>query len=162
MSKDLTLQCEDGIVNIRVGAIIMQNGKILMVKNNIHPEYYYSVGGRVKFGESAEEAVKREVFEELNLNLEIDRLGFVQENFFYADAYGKPNQLFYEIDFFFYMKLPEDFAFEPKSFKEGENDEFLEWIDINGPEKYYPECFRTELANTVPYVKHLLKDERNE
>jgi len=45
MNKDITLPCEDGIVNLRVGAIIQKDGKILMVGNKIRPEYLYSVGG---------------------------------------------------------------------------------------------------------------------
>ena len=62
MNKDMCVACDDGILNIRVGAIIMKDGKILMVGND--RDYLYSVGGRVKFGETAEEAVVREVLEE--------------------------------------------------------------------------------------------------
>ncbi|WP_044931830.1 NUDIX hydrolase, partial [Butyrivibrio sp. AC2005] len=47
MGKDMTVPCENGLINIRVGAIILKNGKFLMVGNNIRPEYLYSVGGRV-------------------------------------------------------------------------------------------------------------------
>ena len=31
MNIDMTVPCADGIINIRVGAIIMKNGKLLMV-----------------------------------------------------------------------------------------------------------------------------------
>lgn len=61
MKKDMTVPCEDGLINIRVGAIIMKDGQMLMVGNKIRPEYLYSVGGRIKFGETVEEAVIREV-----------------------------------------------------------------------------------------------------
>ena len=71
MNKDMCVACDDGILNIRVGAIIMKDGKILMVGND--RDYLYSVGGRVKFGETAEEAVVREVFEETGVQMEIDR-----------------------------------------------------------------------------------------
>ena len=37
MAKDMSVPCDDGIINIRVGAIIMKNGKILMVGNKMHP-----------------------------------------------------------------------------------------------------------------------------
>ena len=74
MNKDMCVVCDDGILNIRVGAIIMKDGKILMVGND--RDYLYSVGGRVKFGETAEEAVVREVLEETGVQMEIDRLGF--------------------------------------------------------------------------------------
>ena len=72
MSKDMTVPCEDGLINLRVGAIIMKNGKILMVGNDRAP-YLYSVGGRIKFGETSEEAVVREVFEETGVKMEVDR-----------------------------------------------------------------------------------------
>ena len=72
MNKDMCVACDDGILNIRVGAIIMKDGKILMVGND--RDYLYSVGGRVKFGETAEEAVVREVLEETGVQMEIDRL----------------------------------------------------------------------------------------
>ena len=56
MSSDMTVQCGNGLINIRVGAIIMKDGKILMV-NNGRNDYLYSVGGRIKFGETTEEAI---------------------------------------------------------------------------------------------------------
>ena len=62
-NKDMTVPCDEGFINIRVGAILMRDGKFLMVGNN-RCDYVYSVGGRIKFGETAEEAVVREVLEE--------------------------------------------------------------------------------------------------
>ena len=64
MGKDMCVPCESGIINLRVGAIIMKDDQILMVGNKRSPEYLYSVGGRIQFGETAEEAVRREVREE--------------------------------------------------------------------------------------------------
>lgn len=40
---------------------IPKDNKLLMVKNE-KQDYMYSVGGRVKFGETSKEAVEREVF----------------------------------------------------------------------------------------------------
>ena len=48
MNKDITLPLEDGIVNLRVGAIIQKDGKILMVGNKERPEDLFSVGGSLK------------------------------------------------------------------------------------------------------------------
>ncbi|MBP5159622.1 MAG: NUDIX domain-containing protein [Lachnospiraceae bacterium] len=76
----MTVPCDDGLINLRVGAIILKNGKILMVGND-RVEYLYSVGGRIKFGETSEEAVVREVFEETGDKMEVDRLGFIHEEF---------------------------------------------------------------------------------
>ncbi len=60
MNKDICVRCGEGVVNIRVGAIIIKDNKVLMVNNN-RDDYYYSVGGRIQFGETAEQAIKREV-----------------------------------------------------------------------------------------------------
>ena len=60
---DMTVPCGNGLLNIRVGANKKKKDKILMVANSKHPEYLYSVGGRIKFGETAEEAVISEVYE---------------------------------------------------------------------------------------------------
>lgn len=81
MNSDLCVKVSDGILNIRVGAIIMKDDKFLMVEND-RDEHLYSVGGRIKFEEPAEEAVIREVFEETGVKMEVDRLGFIHENFF--------------------------------------------------------------------------------
>ena len=54
MSSDMTVACDDGLIHIRVGAIILNDGKFLMVGNE-RSDYLYSVGGRIKFGETAEE-----------------------------------------------------------------------------------------------------------
>lgn len=160
MNRDMSVPCEEGILNIRVGAIILRDGKFLMVGNNGRPEYLYSVGGRIKFGETAEEAVKREVLEETGYELEIDRLGFVHENYFYGDAPTNFGKLIYEISFFFYMKVPDDFEPECNSSTEDDSDEFLRWITPDEPVKYFPEFFRHELKNPTDSVKHFVTDGR--
>jgi ADP-ribose pyrophosphatase YjhB (NUDIX family) len=108
MASDCTVAIDNGYINLRVGAIIQKNGKFLMVGNQ-KDDYLYSVGGRIKFGESAKEAVVREVFEETGVKLEVDRLGFIHENFFYGDYGHKQDKLIYEISYYFYMRTPEDF-----------------------------------------------------
>lgn len=75
MNSDMTVPCDQGFINIRVGAIILKDGKFLMVGNE-KSDYLYSVGGRVKFRETAEDAAVREVLEETGVKMEIERLGF--------------------------------------------------------------------------------------
>ncbi|MBQ5440502.1 MAG: NUDIX domain-containing protein, partial [Clostridia bacterium] len=61
-SIDCTFLTSVGNFNFRIGVIIINGRKILMARNpNDTREYYYSVGGRVKFGESLTDAVIREV-----------------------------------------------------------------------------------------------------
>lgn len=155
MSSDLCVKMEEGILNIRVGAIIMKNDKFLMVENDRF-DHMYSVGGRIKFGETAEEAVVREVFEETGITMEIDRLGFIHENFFPGDSLAKKGNIVHEISLFFYMKVPSEFEPVCDSFTEDGNKERLVWIDVNCPKKYYPEFFKTELLTTQQGVKHFV------
>lgn len=159
MKQDMCVACDDGILNIRVGAIIMKDGMILMVGND-RSDYLYSVGGRIKFGETAEEAVIREVYEETGVMMEIDRLGFVHENYFYGDAPTNMDKQIYEISFFFYMKVPTDFTPTSNSFTEDESKEYLQWVSLDEKIKMYPTFFKTELKNPTDTVKHFVSDER--
>lgn len=151
MNKDMCVACDDGILNVRAGAIIMKDGKILMVGND--RDYLYSVGGRLKFGETAKDTVVREVLEETGVQMEIDRLGFVHENYFYGDAPSNLNKLIYEITFFFYMKVPDTFAPISESFTEDNSKEHLRWVSLDEDMKMYPEFFRTELKDPTDTVK---------
>lgn len=153
--EDLTVPTQNGILTVRVGAIIRKHNKILMVGNE-RSDYYYSVGGRVKFGETAEEAVVREVYEETGVRMEVERLGFVHENFFIGDAKTNFGKKIYEISFYFYMKVPKDFEPVCNSFTEDEQKEHLFWIDRNTDKKYYPEFFREELKNVSSEIKHFV------
>lgn len=155
MNSDLCVKMDEGILNIRVGAIIMKNDKFLMVEND-RSDYLYSVGGRIKFGETAEEAVVREVYEETGVKMEIDRLGFIHENFFADNSLEKQGNIVYEISFYFYMKVPEIFEPVCNSFTEDGDKEYLVWIKSDHPKKYYPEFFRNELASPSAEVKHFV------
>lgn len=161
MGRDMSVQCDDGILNIRVGAIITnRDGKILMVGND-RSDYLYSVGGRIKFGETAEQAVVREVLEETGVKMEIDRLGFVHENYFYGDAPKNCGKLIYEISFFFYIKVPKDFAPVCNSFTEDDTAEHLTWVAPDCKQKIYPDFFKTELLTAQSSgVKHFVTDNR--
>jgi 8-oxo-dGTP pyrophosphatase MutT (NUDIX family) len=161
MNKDVCVPCDGGLVNIRAGAIIIKDGKLLMAGNGARPDYLYSVGGRIKFGETAEEAVVREVYEETGVRMEIDRLGFIHENYFYGDAPANNGKLIYEISFFFYMKVPEDYEPVSGSFTEDGHTEYLRWIAPDDPVRYYPDFLRTELGRQCEGVKHFVTDERD-
>ena len=159
MGKDLCIDYDGGVVNIRVGAIIMKDGRFLMV-GNPNFDYLYSVGGRIKFGETAAEAVVREVEEETGRRLEIDRLGFVTEDFFLGDSPAKMGKLIYELGFYFYMKTPADFEPVCGSFTEDGSEEYLVWVSPEEGRKLYPVFFNDELAHPGAEVKHFVTDQR--
>lgn len=159
MNDDMCVACGGGRLNIRVGAIIMKDGKLLMAGNE-RVDYLYSVGGRIKFGETAEQAVVREVTEETGVKLEVDRLGFVHENYFYSNAPADRGRQVYELAFFFYMKVPSDFAPVGESFAEDNSREQLRWVSPDTDIKLYPEFFRTEPWHPTDGVKYFVTDGR--
>ena len=157
MGKDLCIDWDGGVVNIRVGAIILKDGKFLMA-GNPDSDYLYSVGGRIQFGETAEQAVVREMKEETGRDMEVDRLGFVTEDFFDGDQPPHLGKTVYELGYYFYMKTPADFEPVCDSFTEAGQKEFLVWVSPEERRKLYPVFFNDELRRPWEGVKHFVTD----
>ena len=157
LGPDMCVPCGDGILNIRVGAIIVRDGKALMVKSEFG-DYRYSVGGRIQFGEFAEKAIVREVLEETGRRLSVDRLGFVEEVYFINDnpkAFGKP---VYELAFYYYMNAPKDF--EPVTDHVGDSSERFVWVGPNDPQTLHPDFIREAITAPQKTVQHIVRDDR--
>ncbi len=156
---DLTFETEHGRFNYRVGAVIINNGKILMAKSDGSP--YYSVGGRVRFNETAEQAILREVYEETGVQAEIDRPLFFHENFFVAQETG---EYFHELSIYYLIKNSAEFyrSIECKSYTDRGTKESLHWLDIDklGRLNVKPDFFLTELKSLPTAVKFMITDER--
>jgi ADP-ribose pyrophosphatase YjhB (NUDIX family) len=118
-------------INLRVGAVIIKDGKLLTVKHRDFP-FYYCVGGRLEFDESTEQAVIREVFEELGCELEIERLAIIGESFFFADYDGKDH---HEIAFYYLMKNCGDLDIAEGTSTDQEREQLF-WLDLNELEQF--------------------------
>ena len=160
MNQDMSVVCGDGILNIRVGAIIIKDGRILMVSND-RVNYYYSIGGRIKMGETAQEAIIREVYEETGCSMSIKQLGFIHENYFYGDGKSNKDKLIYEISYYFIMNVPHEFQPITQSMTEDHHVETYAWIDPHTSSLIYPEFFKTHDLIHPQGVVHLVTDQRN-
>ncbi|MBQ8556372.1 MAG: NUDIX domain-containing protein [Clostridia bacterium] len=78
---DITYRTPDGTFNYRAAAIIVHENRLLVLQDEGIPHDYLP-GGRVHVGEAVEEALRREVREELGIDLPPHRLVFVAESFF--------------------------------------------------------------------------------
>ena len=159
--EDLTVPAGEGLLNVRVGAIILRGGKVLMATND-SVDYFYSVGGRVRFGETAEEAVQREVWEETGVHMQVERLGFVHQVFF-TDWDVYPGKQVHELALFYYMVVPENFVPRCRSVTAKGRQERLEWIDLSTETRIiYPEFFKEELQHPCRTVKSIVTREWEE
>lgn len=61
---DITFHTSEGRFNYRVCAIFLHQNKVLAMRDERSP-YYYLPGGRVALGETAQDALQRELQEEL-------------------------------------------------------------------------------------------------
>lgn len=154
---DLTFKTEEGKFNYRVGAIIIKDNKILMVKNESAP-YYYSVGGRVKLNETSEEAVFRETFEETGIEFEVERLAFIHEHFFDEEI---TMEHYHELAFFYLMKVPDHMNLVCKSVGEQGTKESLHWLTIEELDNYhvYPEFFKSKLTKGINGIEQVISKE---
>lgn len=80
-----------------VGALIFnKDGKLLLVKSHKWLDKYTMPGGHVELGETIKDALKREVKEEVGLDIEIvDMLGF-QEAIFPAEFAKRKHFIFFD------------------------------------------------------------------
>ena len=84
-------------------AIIIEDDCVLFARNEVD-DYYYSIGGGVQMGETSEETVKREVFEETGVEYEVDHLAVIHENFFIGSSGFIKGYDCHEIAFYYIMK----------------------------------------------------------
>lgn len=82
---DITFETEAGRFNYRVCAILVDEGRILAMHDERSP-YFYLPGGRVRMGERVEDAVLREVREELGIEVRIVRPLWLSQSFFNEDV----------------------------------------------------------------------------
>ena len=154
---DCTFKTQEGRFNYRVGAIIIHDNKILMVKNSRDPNYY-SVGGRIHLHETMEDAIKRECFEETGISFDIDRMGYIHENFFIMKHTG---ELYHELSIYYYMKPVDNYNLICKSLTEDGITESLKWIPLDNIENYevYPTFFKDKKLIEEHEVLHIVNQE---
>lgn len=151
---------ENNWFRYRAAAIIVENDCVLFAGNE-KENYYYSVGGGVHMGESSEEAVKREVYEETGIEYEVDRLAIIHENFFYGLDNSLKNLECHEVCFYYLMKPKGNQELKCESFTQGTR-EYMYWLPIKDLDNYrhFPSFMKSYLENIPDKIVHIVTDER--
>ena len=133
---DLTFKTESGIFNYRVCAVILHDGMILATKDQNSP-YFYLPGGRVKLHEAAEDAIVREVREELGIKPKDFRPLWLNQGFFTEDVTGAR---FHELCLYYLVDISEtDLLSKGHQFTviESGRPHYYEWIPLSRLESEY-------------------------
>ena len=145
--KDLSFMLEDNVkLNVRTTGIFLNNGKILVHRCGEN-DHYALPGGRVQAREDSITALKREVSEELDLEIENTSFIGAVENFFNA-----PEAKFHE----YMWMIKGDFKDKSVYYKEiiigheQEKELVFEWIDLDKLEE-----LDFKPVEVIPYLKNL-------
>lgn len=143
---DITFDTNEGRFNYRVCAILLDGDRVLAMHDERSP-YFYLPGGRVRMGERAEDAVVREVREELGIEARILRPLWLSQSFFIEDVTG---QDYHELCLYFLLDVSEtDLPSRGDRFtrRERRHTHTFEWLPFGRlkDEYLYPVFLKTEI-----------------
>lgn len=139
----------------RVVGIALDRGRVLLHRTD-DMNYWALPGGRAELMEPSPETLRREMREELDVDVRVDRLLWIAENFF-TDG---PRQ-YHEVGFYFLMHLPPDSPLRDQTRfygHEGHIPIFFEWQPIDSVENLmlYPTFLRTGLKDLPTSTVHIV------
>ncbi|MCM3359470.1 NUDIX domain-containing protein [Psychrobacillus sp. MER TA 171] len=155
---DLSFKTDEGRFNYRVAGLIINDGKILIMKDD-NASYYYVPGGRVGLHEKSEDAIRREIREELSTEVAIDRLLWVNENFFEEEV---SKEKFHEICFFYLLSLKNnDLLCKGIQFTENENGKvhtyYWKTFDEIQALNLFPLFLKKQIYGLPKQITHLIE-----
>ena len=158
--QDCGFTVENHWFRYRAAAIIVEDGCVLFA-GNATADYLYSIGGGVGMGETAEEAVRREVWEETGVRYEIDRLAVIHENFFAPTDGTLGGMDCHEITLYFLMKPRGTQRLDSHSTSQGVA-ETMHWVPIGelGSVRAYPAFLEEYLSRPHCGIQHIVTDDR--
>ncbi len=136
---DISFKTDEGKFNYRVCGIIISGEKILAMHDERSP-YYYLPGGRVTMGETAENALIREIQEELNITPKIVRPLWLSQAFFTEEV---DHLKYHELCLYYLLDVSDtQLLSRGKTFAlpEGKHTHRFEWLEFGQikNEYFYP------------------------
>lgn len=124
--------------DIAVGGILVVDGKALMIRRAPHEHssagYWESPKGSVEWGETPDQALKREFMEEVNLRIELDKVHEI-----YSHTYNHHEGFkvhFWEIEYFVHL-APGETLDNLKLSVDHDAYRFVDAVEANNLEKIY-------------------------
>ena len=112
--------------NYRIAGLGFRDGHVL-VHRAVHEPFWTFPGGRAEIGETSEETLKREMVEDLGVEVTVSRLLWIVENFFRFEKRD-----WHELGFYYLMEVPQAFPFRPGEIvhrvEDGDNHLEFKWV----------------------------------
>lgn len=140
----------------RVSGIALHDGHVLLQRCQSE-NCWFPPGGRAELLESARDTLRREMREEMGVEVQVERLLWVTENFF-----GHRRKAFHELCLYFAMSLPPEPQFYAKDTpiigeEEGVSIVF-HWLPLKmlANITLYPAFLRDELSALPETTRHIV------
>ena len=150
IQQDFRTKVEHTVFRVRATALIVQNHKLLVTQDK---GKYYTIGGAIQVNERTEDAVVREVREELGVKAQALQLAFVVEN-----RFEQAGIHYHNIEFHYLVDLLED---APLTMQEDEKTQPCEWIDLDKLQniQLVPAFLKTALPAWNGQLRHIHLEE---
>lgn len=141
---------------LRAAGIAIHDGHVLL-QRTAEADFWFLPGGRCELLETSRDTVRREMYEELGVNVRVERLLWVLENFFTENHVAC-----HELGLYFLIDLGPKFAhYAPdKPFERDEDGRtlFFRWFPIDDlcDLRLYPTFMRHALVDLPKHTEHII------
>lgn len=152
----ITWQNETARFTNRVAGVAIHNGRVLLHRAE-SDDFWVMPGGRAELMESAADSLRREMREELEVDVEVVRLLWLAENFFHHEGAAH-----HELGLYFLMEMPAEWRYlnqdAPFRGYEGQIPLVFQWIPLSqiGELKVYPQFLQDGLQDTPASMQHVV------
>lgn len=156
----ITFKNEYGRFTYRIAGIAVHNGCVLFQYSMDEAlDFWFLPGGRAELREAAIDTLRREMQEELGVEVKIERLLYVVENFF---GYPDTRHPHHELGLYFLMTFPPDcYLYQnPGPYKRRDGNLTLDfsWLPIEQMDQLpvYPLVLREALQTIPEQTQHIV------
>jgi 8-oxo-dGTP pyrophosphatase MutT (NUDIX family) len=143
---------------MRVAGLGFREGHVL-VHRAVHEPFWTFPGGRAEIGETSDETLRREMIEELGVEVAVGRLLWMVENFFHYERRD-----WHELGLYYLMDIPQSFPFRSDEIvhrlKDGDDHLEFKWVRATREALValdIPPYFIADEIETLPLIpRHLV------
>lgn len=138
---------------VRASGLLVRDHHIFLLRSA--KGEYYLPGGAILVGERTEEAIRREMLEELGMVVKVDSLAFVVENQFAFE-----DELVHQIEFLYLLSSQDEPRVNVDEGLSGRTGGWVPVAELSDLDHLNPVFLKTELANWDGQLKHFSSQDK--